>query len=141
MDCVFCKIAKGEIDSAKIWEDNDIVVFMDINPVTKGHCLVAPKKHFESIFDIDDEILKKVIITAKKISENIKKSLNADAIRISQSNGKEAGQAIFHFHIHIIPRYKDDGVSMSEVTTAHPPKADIGELKKLAEEIKMVNSL
>lgn len=135
-DCVFCNIVKGKFDSAKVFEDDQVLAFLDINPVTKGHCLVIPKQHFENIFDINEEILKKVIVATKNISEKVKNSLHADGIRVSQSNGKEAGQAIFHFHIHIIPRYQQDGISMSEITTAHPQKTDVGELKKIAEKIK-----
>ncbi len=134
--CVFCKIVNGQIDSAKVYEDEDTLAFLDINPFTKGHCLVIPKQHSENIFDIDEETLKKVTVVTKHISKKIKNVLRADGIRISQSNGREAGQAIFHFHLHIIPRYKNDGVSMSETITTHPPKADSEELKKLAETIK-----
>lgn len=132
VDCIFCKIAKGELESVNVYEDNDVLAFLDINPVTKGHCLVIPKTHSKDIFDTNEETLKKIIIAAKNISEKIKNSLGADGIRISQSNGKEAGQAIFHFHLHIIPRYQNDGMAMSDITTAHPPKADMEELKKLA---------
>jgi len=138
MDCIFCKIVKGEIDSAKIWEDDDILVFLDINPVTKGHCLVVSKKHFENIFDIDEEILKKIIIVSKSVSLKIKNSLGADGIRFSQSNGKIAGQVIFHFHLHIIPRYQDDGLLMNNWGNESPPKANIEDLKSLAEKINSV---
>ncbi|MBI1866314.1 MAG: HIT family protein [Candidatus Staskawiczbacteria bacterium] len=126
MDCIFCKIAKGELDSAKVYEDENIFAFLDIKPFAKGHCLVIPKEHFENIFDIDENILQKVIVIAKKISEKIKNNLKADGIRLSQSNGETAGQEVMHFHLHLIPKYKDDGV----------PEANFGELKKLAEEIR-----
>lgn len=131
-NCIFCKIVKNEIPSHKIYEDEDTLVFLDIQPLTKGHCLVIPKKHYQDIFDINENDLKKVIVSAKNISEKIKKTLKADGIRISQSNGKAAGQDIMHFHMHIIPRYKNDGISMSEVKTAHPQNADSIELQKLA---------
>ena len=132
MDCLFCNIVKGVIPSCKVYEDDDTFVFLDISPVTKGHCLIIPKQHFKSIFDIDDETLKKVIVAAKKVSEKIKQSLKSDGIRLSQSNGKAAGQDVMHFHLHVIPRYKDDGVLMSETTTAYPRQTDFKELKKLA---------
>lgn len=135
--CLFCSIVKGEIDSAKIYEDEDVFSFLDINPVSKGHALVIPKKHFENVFDIDEAILQKVMVAGKTIAQKIKNQLKADGIRLSQSNGAAAGQAIFHFHLHIIPRYKNDGISMSDVITAHPPGADFGELKKLAIQLKI----
>ena len=137
MQCIFCKIVKREIDSAKIYEDDDILAFLDVHPFSKGHTLVIPKKHFENIFDIDKDILQKVIIVTKNISEKIRDSLNADGIRLSQSNGSVAGQEMMHFHLHVIPRYKDDGLSSNPVTTSHSNLADFEELKKLAEQIKI----
>ena len=137
MDCIFCKIAKGEIDSAKVYEDDDVLAFLDVNPLTKGHCLVVPKTHAENIFDISQDVLQKIIVGAKHISGKIKNNLQADGIRLSQSNGATAGQVVFHFHLHIIPRYQNDGVRMDAVATTHPPQADFTELKKLAEQIKV----
>jgi len=133
-NCIFCKITKGEIDSAKIWEDDDIFVFLDINPLTKGHCLVIPKNHFENIFDIDKNILQKIIVASKNISEKIKTSLKADGLNLLQSNGSRAGQEILHFHLHIIPRYENDGIA-GNWGHIQPQKAELEELKKLAEEI------
>ena len=134
-DCIFCKIVISEIPSVKIYEDNDVLAFLDIAPLTKGHTLVIPKQHSENIFDIDDGVLQKVMVVAKHLSGKIKNVLKADGIRISQSNGKHAGQVIGHFHTHIIPRYENDGVTMNDTTTAHPPKANFEELKKLAQKI------
>ncbi len=136
-NCIFCNIVKGEIEGAKIWEDDDVLALLDIHPLTKGHCLVIPKKHFENIFDIDEEILKKIIVEAKHISGKLKNALSADGIRLSQSNGKAAGQAVFHFHLHIIPRYENDGLPLGgEAMTAHRPMADFQELKALAQELQ-----
>lgn len=132
-DCIFCKIVAGEMPSFKVYEDADILAFMDIKPFTRGHSLVIPKQHFENIFDISEDALQKVSVVAKKLSQKIKDVLAADSIRLSQSNGKVAGQDVMHFHLHIIPRYKDDGVPMSATTTAQPPQADSEELKKTAE--------
>src|SRR3990167_11238315 len=131
MDCIFCKIAKGEIDSAKIWEDDDVLIFLDVNPLTKGHCLVIPKKHFENIFDIDEKILEKVVIAVKNVSEKIKTSFKIDGLNLLQSNGSKSGQEILHFHLHIIPRYENDGV-IGNWGHIHPQKANFEELKKLA---------
>ncbi len=135
MNCIFCKIVAGEIPCDKIYEDESVLAFLDIKPFTKGHTLVIPKKHFENIFDIQGEALEKVIIVAKSISEKIKNNLKADGIRLSQSNGKVAGQDMMHFHLHIIPRYENDGLSSNPTLTLQLPQADFEELKKLAEEI------
>ncbi len=125
----------GEIPCAKIYEDKDVLAFLDIRPLTKGHTLVIPKKHFENIFDIQGETLEKVIIVAKQICGKIKNNLKTDGIRLSQSNGKAAGQDVMHFHLHIIPRYADDGLPNNPAMTLQLPQADFEELKKLAEEI------
>lgn len=130
--CLFCNIVTGKIPSIKVYEDHDVLAFMDIKPVTQGHCLVIPKKHSENIFDIPDTDLHNVVSVTKKICQKVKDNLKADAIRLSQSNGRYAGQAIFHFHLHIIPRYKDDGVSMNETIGGKESQADLEELKKIA---------
>jgi len=134
MDCVFCKIVKGEIGCAKVFEDNDVLAFLDVNPVSKGHCLVIPKIHFENIFNVEESILQKVIVAAKNISEKIKVSLQADGINLIQANGKVAGQEIMHFHLHIIPRHEGDGLKLHG---DHPkiPKPSFEELKSLAKEL------
>lgn len=134
-NCLFCKIIAGEIPAAKIYEDNDVLAFLDLFPVTKGHALVIPKQHAQDIFAIDVDSLKKVIVAVKILSGKIKSTLGADGIRISQSNGKQAGQDIFHVHFHIIPRYENDGVAMSETTAAHPQRADVGQLQQLAQRL------
>ncbi len=110
MDCIFCKIVSGEIPSKKVYEDNDIIAFLDINPANQGHTLVIPKKHFESIHDIDDDTLKKLVSVVKLIADRIKNNLNADGINIIQNNGQYAGQLVNHIHFHIIPRFKGDNV-------------------------------
>ena len=109
-ECLFCKIAKGEIPSKKIFEDADSVAFLDINPANRGHCLVVPKKHFENIYDIDDKTLEKVIIIAKNLSKLIKEKLACNGINLVQNNERHAGQIVNHFHVHIIPRYENDNV-------------------------------
>lgn len=135
-NCIFCKIIKGEIPCYKIYEDNDVLAFLDIKPFTRGHCLIIPKKHFENIFDVTEDILQKVIITVKKVSEKIKNVLKADGIRLSQSNGKAAGQEVMHFHLHVIPRYNNDGLSANPTATLQLPQADFEALKKIAEKLK-----
>jgi histidine triad (HIT) family protein len=106
--CIFCKITKGEIPSRKVYENKKIIAILDVNPISKGHVLVIPKKHFENIFDIDELYLKEIILASKKISQLLKDKLNAEGVNILHASGKEAQQSVFHFHIHIIPRYKGD---------------------------------
>jgi histidine triad (HIT) family protein len=110
MDCIFCKIAKGEIPSEKIYEDADVLAFLDIGPVNKGHALVIPKRHYETIMDMPDEALAKVAAVVKKVAAAVKKAVSADGISIGQSNHKSAGQAIPHVHFHVMPRYANDGL-------------------------------
>lgn len=120
-NCIFCKIVKGEIASKKIYENEKVLAFLDVNPVSKGHILIIPKKHFENIYEIKDSYLKEIISVAKIIAESLKKSLNADSVNILHASGKDAQQSVFHFHIHLIPRYKDDGFDIW-------PKSDYKEL-------------
>lgn len=109
-DCVFCKIIKGDIPSYKIYEDNNLLVMLDINPLSKGHVLVFPKGHYENIHDIPEDVLMKLTLAVKKMSQRIKERLHPEGIIIMQNNGVKAGQSVFHFHIHIKPVYEDTPV-------------------------------
>lgn len=109
-DCLFCKISKGEVASTKVYEDDDVFAFLDIEPNTPGHTLVIPKNHSENIFDIKDADLQKVIIVGKKIANLQKEKLGAVGVQVSNNNGSVAHQIIFHFHLHIVPRYENDGL-------------------------------
>ena len=108
-DCLFCKIGRGEIPSHTLYEDENVKVFLDIFPVSKGHCLVIPKRHYELVMDIPEEemsFLKKLPM----ILENLTKATGATGLNIVQNNGKDAGQVVDHVHFHIIPRFPDDGL-------------------------------
>ncbi len=105
MDCIFCKIINNEIDSYSIYEDKIIKVILDINPSSNGHILILTKKHFNNIEDIDLETLNHITVIIKKMYKNLKYKLNPEGITISQNNG--LGQDIKHYHVHLIPRYKD----------------------------------
>ena len=107
-DCIFCKIADGKIPAAKVYEDRNTISFLDIMPANKGHCLVVPKKHYETLLDISDEDLKNLITAAKKITKALSLSIGNGSYNIIMNNGKEAGQLVAHAHIHIIPRFKGD---------------------------------
>ncbi|MFH1402322.1 MAG: HIT domain-containing protein [Patescibacteria group bacterium] len=109
-DCLFCKIVAGEIPVVKVYEDKEFLAFLNATPVGKGHTLVIPKTHSRNILETDDKTLQKLIIIVKKLSNKIKKGLNADGVNIIINNELSAGQIIFHTHIHIIPRFAGDGL-------------------------------
>lgn len=106
--CIFCDIANGKEASKKIYEDSKVVCILDVKPIAKGHCLVIPKKHFTDIYDIDEDYLKEVCKGAKKISVLLKKKLDAKGVNLLHASGKVAQQSVFHFHIHLVPRYLND---------------------------------
>ncbi len=111
-DCIFCKIAAGEIPSATLYEDDDFRVILDLGPASKGHALIIPKEHYRNLYDIDDETAAKAIILAKKMVNKMKDVLGCDGYNIVQNNEETAGQTVFHFHMHMIPRYKGDNVGL-----------------------------
>lgn len=127
-DCIFCKIANGEISSSTVYEDEMFRVILDLSPATKGHALVLPKKHFRNIFDIDENTASRLFVVAAKVASAMQKSLGCIGLNIVQNNEEIAGQTVFHFHLHIIPRYKDDG----QVIGWKPGDADSEKLKEIA---------
>ena len=108
MDCLFCKIIKGEIPSFTVYEDDIVKAFLDINPSTNGHTLIIPKKHYENAYDIDDDTYLHIFSVAKKLANKYKKELNCEGITFIQNN--ELGQDIKHYHLHMLPRYKEDNL-------------------------------
>ena len=116
-DCIFCKIAAGEIPSRKIYEDKDLIAIMDLNQTSKGHSLIIQKEHCTNIYDIDEDIAAKVMKTAKKLATKMTVALNCDGFNLLQNNGETAGQTMFHFHMHLIPRYKDADNNMLKFTS------------------------
>lgn len=107
--CIFCKIANGEIPSKSIYEDEDFKVILDLGPATKGHALILPKEHAANLYELPDETAAKVMVLAKKLGRQMTDNLKADGLNLVQNNGETAGQTVHHFHLHLIPRYKDDG--------------------------------
>ena len=112
-NCIFCKIANGEIPAATLYEDEDFRVILDLGPASKGHALILPKAHAANIYEISDEMAAKAMILAKKMATKMTDVLKCDGFNIVQNNGEPAGQTVFHFHMHLIPRYKDDKVGIS----------------------------
>ena len=131
-NCIFCKIANGEIPSSTIYEDEDFRVFLDLAPAAKGHALIVPKEHYANLYELSDELCSKVFVLAKKLAAHMTEVLGCDGFNIAQNNGAAAGQTMFHFHLHLIPRYEGDQAGFSWNTGS----ADMDELKLLAEKLR-----
>lgn len=108
MECIFCKIVKGESPAVKLYEDDDILAFLDIRPLNHGHALVIPKTHYVDFLTVPDDIMQNFFTVIRDVSSAVKQELDADGINIISNIGKAAGQAVYHSHFHIIPRYKKD---------------------------------
>ncbi len=111
-NCIFCKIANGEIPSATLYEDEDFRVILDLGPAAKGHSLILPKRHAANLYELPDDLAAKALIVARKVGQTLQMGLGSDGLNVLQNNGEAAGQTVFHFHIHLIPRCTKDGVGM-----------------------------
>lgn len=134
-NCIFCKIIAGEIPSNTIYEDDEFKVILDVNPATKGHALILPKEHYADLFEIDEEVAGRAMKLAKKLAAHMTERLHCDGFNLLQNNGEVAGQTVFHFHMHLIPRYESAKNSdilkwTSESFTAEE-MAEIRDLMKL----------
>lgn len=125
-DCIFCKIVQGEIPCAKVYEDDLILSFLDINPINPGHTLVLPKHHYSTLFEVPPEALEACILVSQKISEAVYKSVKAAGLNFLQNNFRAAGQLIEHVHFHLIPRFNNDGFLTSWPGKEYPA----GEMEK-----------
>ena len=132
MNCIFCKIAAGEIPCFKVYEDDLVLAYLDINPFAKGHTLVIPKKHSAGLLDTDDETLAVVVSRVKKVAAHLKAALGCDGFNIMQNNGEAAGQTVRHVHFHIVPRWTGDDAS----SFVNRP-GDMEALKALAEQVRL----
>ncbi len=130
-DCIFCAIAAGEIPCFKIYEDDLVLAYLDINPFTKGHTLVIPKAHSEGLLDTDDALLGEIVARVKKVAAHLKTALPCDGFNILQNNGEAAGQTVRHVHFHIVPRYGAEPIAFEN------HKGDMDELKSLGERLAM----
>ena len=111
-NCIFCKLANGEIPTATLYEDEDFRVILDASPAAKGHALILPKQHYANLYELDDSVASKVLVLAKKMITKMTDILGCDVYNIVQNNGEAAGQTVFHFHMHLIPRSKGDEVGL-----------------------------
>ncbi len=131
-DCIFCKIAAGEIPSATVYEDENFRAILDLGPAAKGHTLVIPKNHCDSLLDIDSETAAKALSVISKTANAVKDAMGCDGINVVQNNGEAAGQTVMHLHFHIIPRYNGDTVNIGW----QPMKPSSDELDETAKLIK-----
>ena len=111
-NCIFCKLANGEIPTATLYEDEDFRVILDASPAAKGHALILAKQHYANLYELDDSVASKVLVLAKKMITKMTDILGCDGYNIVQNNGEAAGQTVFHFHMHLIPRSKGDEVGL-----------------------------
>lgn len=112
-DCIFCKLANGIIPTNSIYEDEDFNVILDAAPATKGHALILPKEHADNLYELPDETAAKAMVLAKKLAKHMTEKLNCAGFNLVQNNGTVAGQTVFHFHLHLIPRYEADGQAIN----------------------------
>lgn len=131
-DCIFCKLANGVFETNTIYEDEQFRVILDAAPATKGHALILPKEHYANIYEIDENVAADAMKLAKKLISSLTEKLNCDGYNIVQNNGEDAGQTVFHFHMHLIPRYKGDNAGI----TWTPTEPDSEAQKELCELMK-----
>ena len=130
-DCLFCKIVEGDIPSTRVYEDERTIAFMDINPGTRGHLLVIPRAHSSDLLEIEREDLDACAHTAQVLAQRVKERLGADGVNLVNSCGPDAWQTVFHFHLHVIPRYKGDPLRLPW----HPAPGDRDEIAAAAREL------
>ena len=132
-NCIFCKIAAGEIPSKTIYEDDKFRVILDLGPATKGHALILPKNHYANLYELPEEIAGDVMKLAKKMATIMTEKLGCQGFNLMQNNGETAGQTVFHFHMHLIPRYENDGQEINW-KPGSPSQEELEEIKNLITE-------
>lgn len=128
-NCIFCKLANGDIPTNTIYEDESYRAILDMSPATKGHALIIPKSHYRNIYDLPESKAGEVFTLAKRLVDKMKERLGADGFNIVQNNEETAGQTVFHFHMHLIPRYKNDG----QCINWKPSESNAQELKEIVD--------
>ncbi len=132
-DCIFCKIANGDIPSKTIYEDEVFRVILDLAPATKGHALILPKSHADNIFELEESVASKVLVLAKQLGAQMMEKLGCDGMNLVQNNGAVAGQTVMHFHLHMIPRYANDGQNICWTPGESTPEGLEGVRKQIVE--------
>ena len=132
-NCIFCKLANGEIPTATVYEDEYLRAIMDAAPANKGHIIILPKSHAANIYELEDEYVSRAFVLAKKLAVALKKLTGCDGVNILQNNGEAAGQTVFHFHVHVIPRFKDDDCTIVWKPTSYEDGEASDVAKKIAE--------
>ncbi len=132
-DCIFCKLANGEFPTNSIYEDDKFNVILDLAPATKGHALILPKEHYANLYEIPEDLLAEAVKLAKKLAIHMTDVLKCDGFNLVQNNGECAGQTVFHFHLHLIPRYTDDGQQLLW-DPKNPSKEELKEICELLAE-------
>lgn len=128
-DCIFCRIASGEIPSYTLHEDEHFRVILDLGPAARGHGLILPKEHAETLYDLSEETVGEAFVLARRMADRIKEKLDCDGLNLVQNNGAAAGQTVPHFHIHVIPRYKDDGQKINWIP-GEPSQEELEAVKR-----------
>lgn len=128
-DCIFCKLANHEIPTNSIYEDEDFNVILDMGPATRGHALILPKEHADNLYGLSDETAAKILPLAKKLAIRMREKLSCDGLNLVQNNGETAGQTVMHFHLHLIPRYIDDGQKINW-TPGKPSPEELEEIRR-----------
>jgi len=131
-DCIFCAIASGEGPAEIVQEDQHTVAFMDLNPWTRGHALVIPRRHARSLYEIDDEELSRVAVAAKRLAQLMRDRLGCDGVNVLNSTEPAAWQTVFHYHVHVIPRYEDDPLRLP----GQAQQVEQDELERVADELR-----
>ena len=131
-DCLFCRIVAGELPATRVDEDERTITFMDINPATRGHVLVVPREHVKDLLEIDAGALEAVTLAAQRVAKVMPDRLGADGVNLLNSCGRAAWQTVFHFHVHVIPRYEDDPLELP----TRPQRAEEDELAEVARELR-----
>lgn len=131
-DCIFCRIIRGDISSAKIYEDKNIFIFLDIMPANKGHSLIIPKQHYPTLSEVPDEISCAMMMAAKRVAKALSLAVGSKAYNVLMNNGRYAGQAVEHAHLHVIPRFKDDNTGLKWSHTKYGDR----EIEEFADRLK-----
>jgi histidine triad (HIT) family protein len=131
-DCIFCSIVAGDAPATIVDEDEHTIAFMDIHPWTRGHALVIPREHYQDLHEISDEALAQTMSAAKRLAARVRDNLSADGVNLLNSTGRAAWQTVFHFHVHVIPRYEDDPLELP----VRPQEGDPDEIEQDAEKLR-----